>query len=255
MRINRSAARRLRSGGMDDHTDFAGFGPAAFAWLDDLAADNSRAFFAASRPLYERELRDPFTAMLQECTAWTGGRPRVYRQLRDLRFAANRERPYWPSIAGEIVSRPGTAAAFVADLGPDGLTAIAGYRRPFTRDQLRRYRAAVVDDPVAGEALAAIVAALHADGAELAGATLRTGPRGYPRDHACADLLRHTALSAGLTLPPTVRRRRRGGGQSINRTDALAHLASGWARLEPLVRWLDEHAGPAEAPAPAAIAA
>ncbi|MFA9270647.1 MAG: DUF2461 family protein [Baekduiaceae bacterium] len=233
---------------MDDLIDFPGFGPAAFDWLDQLAADNSRAFFAASRATFDAELRDPFAAMLGLCASETGGRPRVFRQLRDLRFAANQERPYWPTIAGEI-TRPETAAALIADLSPDGLTALAGYRRPFTRDQLTRYRAAV-DDATSGAELEEIAGTLRNERLAVHGATLRRAPRGFPAGHARAELLRHTALFAGATLAPKVRRRRgRADRRAISADAALSHLAATWDRLVPLTDWLDTHVGPVEMPA------
>lgn len=238
----------------DDLIDFPGFGPAAFDWLDQLAAENSRAFFAASRATFDAELRDPFTAMLGMCARETGGRPRVFRQLRDLRFAANQDQPYWPSIAGEITGRPQSAAALVADLSPTGLTALAGYRRPFSRDQLARYRAAV-DDVDSGQELERIVASLHDRGLGVHGATLRTAPRGFSVAHDRAALLRHTALFAGTSLPAAVRRRRgRADRRTISADAALDHVTVTWSQLAPLIGWLDRCVGPA-APAVATTAA
>lgn len=228
---------------MDDPATFQGFTAAAFDWLDAIAADNSRAGFEATRAVYEHDVRRPFAAMLTACAAETGGTPRVFRQLRDLRFARHREHPYWESIAGEIApARPGPVL-LVAQLAPVGLTAVCGARRPFTADQLRRYREAVADDAT-GEALASVVAGLIGHGAEIGGATLRTGPRGRPRDHPRAALLRHTSLTAGLTLEP---RRRRRGRREISRDAALGHLTATWTRMRPLAAWLDAHVGPAEA--------
>lgn len=231
---------------MDDLIDFPGFGPAAFDWLDQLAADNSRAFFAASRATFDAELRDPFAAMLGLSARETGGHPRVFRQLRDLRFAANQERPYWPTVAGEITQRPETGAALIADLSPDGLTALAGHRRPFSRDQLARYRAAV-DDATSGAELERVADTLRAHEVALHGTTLRRAPRGFSSGHPRAELLRHTALFAGTTLAPKVRRRRgRGDRRAISADAALAHLAAAWEQLLPLTDWLDAHVGPAD---------
>jgi uncharacterized protein (DUF2461 family) len=191
---------------MDDIPAFSGFTPVAFAWLEDLAADNTRERFAASEPTYERELRGPFTAMLGRCAADSGGEVRVFRQLRDQRFAANRAAPYWLSVAGEVAGRPGTAAVLHASLSCDGLTVAAGYRRPFSAEQLGRYRTAA-DRAATGVELQDIADALRRDGVVLGGATLRTVPRGVARAHPRAALLRHTALTGGVTLAPDRRRR------------------------------------------------
>ena len=67
------------------------------------------------------------------------------------------------------------------------------------------------------------------------GESLRTAPRGYPRDHPRIELLRHKALIAGRRLP---------GTSGIGRDAALDHVASTWRAAEPLNAWLDEHVGP-----------
>lgn len=237
---------------MDDLPAFSGFGPEAFAWLERLAADNSRACFIASQETYARELRMPFAAMLQTCAAACGGEVRVFRQLRDQRFAANRAAPYWLSVAGEIVGGPGTAARLHASVSRDGLTAAAGYRRPFSAEQLARYRAAV-DHVTTGSELQAITGALSRDGIVLGGATLRTAPRGFSRTHPRVALLRHTALTGCVTLAPDRRRRPlRPAAPHIDADRALAHLTEAWVRLEPLAGWLDAHVGPAGAATQAA---
>lgn len=237
---------------MDDLPAFTGFGPEAFAWLEGLAVDNSRARFAATRDTYEQELRLPFAAMLHACASIHGGAPRVFRQLRDQRFAVNRAAPYWLSLAGEIVDRPGTGAALHASLACEGLTAAAGYRRPFTGDQLRRYREAV-DDATSGTLLEQIVESLADDGVTLGGATVRTVPRGIPRAHPRAALLRHTALTGAATLAPDRRRRPlRPPAPRIDAHRAMAHLTQVWTQLAPLAGWLDDHVGPAGDRAPAA---
>lgn len=228
---------------MTDAPCFPGLGPAAFAWLDGLAADNSRAFFAAHRDTYDSELRQPVAALLAEASARHGGHPRLLRQLRDLRFAANRERPYWPTVAGELTGLAGTCVALGVDVGPDGLTALAGCRR-FTSDQLARFRAAAADG-AAGARLQEISTAIEASGMTLHGSTLRGTPRGIARDHPRAALLRHTGLSASRVLAPRMRRRGAAPGPAISRQAALDHLDGTWAELAQLTAWIDAFVGPA----------
>jgi hypothetical protein len=68
---------------------------------------------------------------------------------------------------------------------------------------------------------------------------LRTAPRGHARDHPRIELLRHTALIAGRSLP---------GATGIGRDEALDHVATAWRAAEPLNAWLDEHVGPSALP-------
>ena len=72
---------------------FEGFPPAAFAWFDGLEADNTKAYFTATRPVYERDVRGALTALLEELQERFGGEVRVFRQQRNLRFSADRT-PY-----------------------------------------------------------------------------------------------------------------------------------------------------------------
>lgn len=223
---------------MTDTPSFPGFEAAAFAWLDDIAADNSRDGFAALRPTYDADVREPFATLLAECAAWCGGEPRVFRQLHDLRFEKHRQKPYWESIAGEV-TWPGRVTAWIVQLSADGLTAMAGCRRAFRPDELARYRAAV-DEDGPGVELDDITRSLDLLRFSVCGSTLRGMPRGFSADHPRAALLRHTAFYGASTLPPSRRRR---GRRSIPRDAALAHLSAAWADLEPLVVWLDEHVG------------
>ena len=106
-------------------------------------------------------------------------------------------------------------------------------------DQLERYRSAV-DDDAKGDALAVAVAAATDAGLRIDGRSLKTAPRGYPRDHPRIELLRRRALIAGLRLAPT--------DEGIGRNAALAHVGDTWLAARPLTAWLDEHVGPTTLP-------
>ena len=88
-----------------------------------------------------------------------------------------------------------------------GMYVGTGYYR-VEPDQLERFRAAVADDE-AGPVLEAALAKARLD---VAGASLKTAPRGYPRDHPRIELLRRKQLIVGKSLPA-------GGG--ITRDPAL----------------------------------
>jgi hypothetical protein len=101
-------------------------------------------------------------------------------------------------------------------------------------DQLERYREAVADDAT-GPALVQAVAAAREAGLAVEGETLKTAPRGHPRDHPRISLLRHKALIAGRRLPPR---------PQIEREAALDHVAGIWRAAQPLNAWLDANVGP-----------
>jgi uncharacterized protein (TIGR02453 family) len=215
---------------------FRGFGPQVFEWFTGLERDNSKAYFVATRDRYETEVRGGLQAMLDELNEAFGGDSRVFRQQRDLRFTPDKS-PYKTRTYGVIGGAPGAGAGLYAELSSRGLYAGTGDHQ-LARDQLERFRSAVSDDR-AGPRLASAAAAAEHAGLELAGASLRTAPRGYPRDHARIELLRRTSLIAGRALP---------GGGGIGRDAALEHVSGTWHAAAPLNAWLDEHVGPSAIP-------
>jgi uncharacterized protein (TIGR02453 family) len=217
---------------------FDGFPAEAFAWFEGLEADNSRAWFTAHRDVYESDVRGELEAMLEELADQLGGRVRMFRQHRDVRFSADKS-PYKTTTYGVIADRPDSLAALYAQLSATGLFAGTGYY-VLARDQLGRFRDAVADDAT-GPALEAAVGAARDAGLEVYGEALRTAPRGYPRDHPRVALLRHRSLIGGKRLE-----RGRDGG--IPRDAALGHAQATWAACAAMNAWLDEHVGPGADP-------
>jgi uncharacterized protein (TIGR02453 family) len=215
---------------------FTGFGPAVFEWFAGLERDNSKGYFTATRERYETEVRGGLEAMLDELSETFGGDVRMFRQQRDLRFSPDKS-PYKTATYGILQGAPGAGAGFYAQLSSAGLYAGTGYHT-MARDQLERYREAVADD-AAGPRLAEATASAEAAGLELEGESLRTAPRGYPRDHPRRELLRRKSLIAGRRLP---------GDAGIGRDAALEHVAGAWRAAAPINAWLDEHVGPSTAP-------
>jgi len=217
---------------------FHGFQPEAFAWFEGLEADNSRAWFTAHRDVYEKAVRGELEAMLEELADELGGRVRMFRQNRDVRFSADKS-PYKTTTYGLIIDRPESLAGLYAQLSGAGLFAGTGYH-VLARDQLARFRDAIADD-ASGPALEAAVGAARAAGLELYGEALRTAPRGFPRDHPRAELLRHRSLVAGKRLE-------RGRDGAITRDAALDHARATWAACAAMNAWLDEHVRDSEEP-------
>jgi uncharacterized protein (TIGR02453 family) len=218
---------------------FRGFGPEVFAWFGGLERDNSKAYFTANRDRYEADVRGGLEAMLAELAATFGGEVKVFRQQRNLRFAPPGTPPYKTRTYGLLHGVHGPAAALYAELSAEGLYGGTGYHQ-LARDQLERFREAVADDR-SGARLAELVTQARDGGLDVVGETLRTAPRGYPRDHPRVALLRHKALVAGRRMP---------GGAGIGRDAALDHVAGAWRAAEPLNAWLAEHVGPSTLPRP-----
>lgn len=212
---------------------FTGFPRATFTWFSGLEADNSKAWFTAHRETYDNAVRGELEALLEELADELGGRVKLFRQHRDTRFSADKS-PYKVTTYGVIADRPDCEASLYAQLSSGGLFAGTGYYQ-LAADQLARFRKAVADD-LSGPELERILADVHAAGLESWGESLKTAPRGYPRDHPRVTLLRHKLLIAGRRLEPR-------GRAGLARDAALAFTRETWAACTPMTAWLDQHVG------------
>ncbi len=215
---------------------FSGFSSDAFAWFAGLERDNTKAYFTATREVYDTQVRDPLEELLEELTGEFGGQVKLFRQNRDVRFSPDKS-PYKTTTYGILYGVTVPGDGMYAQLSARGLYAGTGYYR-MARDQLERYREAVADNR-AGPGLERATAAAEEAGLELAGDSVRTAPRGYARDHPRIELLRRKELVAG---------RAASGGGGIDRDAALAHVAGSWRAAEPINAWLDAHVGSSRMP-------
>ena len=217
---------------------FAGFPASCFAWFAGLEEDNSKPWFTAHRETFDRDVRGALELLLEElCDELGGGRVKLFRQHRDVRFSKDKS-PYKTTTYGLIVDRPASHAGLYAQLSSTGLFAGTGYH-VLAPDQLERFRGAVASDD-AGPGLASVVERARAAGCETFGEALKSAPRGFPRDHPRAALLRHKSLVAGARLDP--------GRRGIGRDAALDHCRATWATLAPMNAWLDAHVGATSLP-------
>ncbi len=197
------------------------FGPGAFAFLDSLQADNTRAYFQAHREDYQREILAP----LQELVAIAEpryGPGRVMRQHRDLRFSRDKT-PYRTTAS----MTAGTIGGIYLRLSSDGVQVGGGLYEP-NREQLGRAREAIAESSRAAGELAAALRALTSHGYQLAGSPLKTAPRGYSPSHPEIDLLRLRHYAALVELPTSV---------------SVKEIQTGWERTRPLLDWIESYVG------------
>jgi uncharacterized protein (DUF2461 family) len=122
---------------------------------------------------------------------------------------------------------------YYLQISADGLLVGGGYHS-HSPAQLVRYRNSV-DAGSTGEQLHHIVDAIAAAGFAIEGEKLKTVPRGFPKDHPRAELLKHKSLSAGVTL---------GEPGWLGSAEAEREIAARWEQLRPLVEWVGRHAAP-----------
>ena len=215
---------------------FEGFGAGAVAWFEGLERDNSKRYFDATRATFEDEVREPLELLLAELGPEFHGEVHMFRQNRDVRFSPDKS-PYKTATYGVLRAPPGSAVALYAQISSRGLYAGSGYWR-MANDQLEKYREAVLDDGK-GEALRGLLAGVVRSELDLTEPSLKTAPRGMPRDHPRVELLRYKDLVAGRRLHP---------GPALATREALDFVAGTWRAVGPLNAWLDAHVGRSELP-------
>lgn len=200
---------------------FTGFGPDAVSFFDDLARDNTRAFFDSHREIYTRAIRQPMEDLLGDAEAKYGA-GRMMRPNRDVRFSPNKL-PY----RTEASMWAGTVGGVYLSLNASRIEAGGGLYEP-TRDQLARARAAIDEQPLSAAELREILATATARGFEIAGPSLKTAPRGYDKNHPSIELLRLKHFAVLRRLPTEATR---------------ANIQQVWADVEPLIAWTEKYIG------------
>jgi uncharacterized protein (TIGR02453 family) len=164
----------------------------ALDFYEGLEADNSKTYWTSHKAIYDEKVHGPMVQLLAELEPEFGS-GKIFRPYRDVRFSADKS-PYKTAIAATL-ERGG-----YIHLSANGLAAGNGMYM-MAPDQLERYRQAVADDR-AGRALERVIAGVERHKIDVSGHdTLKTVPRGYPRDHPRADLLRNKGLVAWKEWP------------------------------------------------------
>ena len=226
--------------------EFSRFRPAALTFLRGLRRHNDREWFEAHRASYEEDVRAPLAALVEEVDVRLAssapeivGDPKrsLFRIHRDVRFSSDKS-PYktnaacwfYHGDAGRGVGSATTAhggAGFYFDIGPTTSTIGGGIWMP-PRPTLARIRERIDEEP-ASLARVLRAPALRRYGGLAKEAMLARMPRGYDADHPAASLLRHQSFTLGRELTE----------RELFSPRLPDLLAREYARILPLVRWLN----------------
>lgn len=218
--------RKWHSGQMAESAGFTGFPIWGVEFYQDLEEDNTREFWATHKPQWQKDVRDPMRALVDELEDEFGP-ARLFRPNRNLRFSADKSpyKTHQAALAGRA-----KGAGWYLQLGGDGLVVGGGFRA-HSPAETARYRAAV-DASSSGLELERIVTTLEAAGFTIEGATLKTKPKGFDADHPRLELLRRKEMMA---------LRRVGTPDWLTTPQALAEVRTSWRELRPLTEWVLEH--------------
>ena len=167
-------------------SDFSGFSPKAFQFLEDLTDNQNRVWFAEHRSEYEEFVREPmkrFTEVLsntlsnKDIPLWGDPKKSLFRINRDARFSKAKH-PYNMHASG-LFTRTGdkhSPGVLYFRLDPLGSRCAAGYLQPETHI-LKKLRQGILDNP---KAWLLIEKSLKRKGYELDYShTLARIPRGF----------------------------------------------------------------------------
>ena len=167
-------------------SDFIGFSPKAFKFLEELTDNQTRVWFSEHRSEYEEFVREPmkrFTDELSESLAnkdiplWGDPKKSLFRINRDARFSKAKH-PYNMHASG-LFTRTGdkhSPGVLYFRLDPLGSRCAAGYLQPEAHN-LKKLRQGILDNP---KAWLSLEKSLKRKGYELDYSnTLARIPRGF----------------------------------------------------------------------------
>jgi uncharacterized protein (TIGR02453 family) len=213
-----------------DRVTFAGFPPAAFAFYEQLATHNTKAWWEKNRSTYDEAIKQPMVELLAEL-ADEFGEGKVYRPYRDARFSKDKT-PIKDHQGAVVMIEDGVG--YYVQVSAAGLMVGGGLYAP-TSGQLARMRAAIDSPAVA--TLESELAKLRRGRPrwEIDGAPLKTKPKGYDADHPRIELLRMTRLIFTRTYDDE---------RMLASRKARDVVRRDWRAIAPANEWLADHAGP-----------
>jgi uncharacterized protein (TIGR02453 family) len=205
---------------------FHGWPSEALEFYEGLTADNSKSYWTAHLTTYETQVRGPMEELLAALEPEFGP-GKIFRPYRDVRFSKDKS-PYKNHLAASLHE-----GGYI-QLSAEGLGAGTGMYE-MAPDQLDRYRRAVAAD-WSGEELATLITTIEKAGIRVhARDSLKTAPRGYPKEHPRLDLLRYKGLIAWREWTPAA---------WLGTAAAKTRVVDFFRACRPLRDWLDTHVGP-----------
>ncbi|WP_371168442.1 DUF2461 domain-containing protein [Aliiroseovarius sp. 2305UL8-7] len=206
------------------------FDTSTVTFLNELKANNTKDWFAANKPTYERHVKDAAASFCDDLAPRLAARyqtdvtSKVFRIHRDLRFSKDKT-PYKTNVHVSFRDSA-TGAAWMFGLQPD--TLVVGFGLfAFDRNVLPRWRETVAG--AAGDELQGALDKAVASGLRLSELDLKRVPAPYDAQHQNADLLKRKGLAVW----------RDGLAQEIAfGPQAPKHIAETMQVFDPVRNWL-----------------
>jgi uncharacterized protein (TIGR02453 family) len=213
------------------------FTPKTLSFLRALKRNNKREWFAARKADYERDVRAPMIAVVEQLAKdfqrfapelEASPKTSIFRIYRDTRFSADKS-PFKTQIAAAFRNRKlarAESAGLYVEVTPGWVWIGGGYYAPGT-PQLVRIRQHISDTYPEIHRIVTAAAFKRAVGA-LGGEQLTRVPRGFAKDDPAADYLRYRSVLAGREFP----------AELATRPAFYSTLVTTFKGIMPLVRFL-----------------
>jgi uncharacterized protein (TIGR02453 family) len=215
------------------------FSPASFRFLRALDRNNSREWFQAHKAEYERDVRDPFLALITDLQApltkisphyradprKSGGS--LFRIYRDTRFS-NNKLPYKPWQGARFFHERRheiPAPSFYVHIQPGDCFAGGGMWHP-EPDALKRIRDFLADNPAAWKK--ATQSKAFRDHFTFWGEVLSRPPRGFDPSHELIEDIKRKDFAAGEGFDEKL----------ACSTELLPWLLETYKRIAPMIDYL-----------------
>jgi len=232
------------------------FTPRTLAFLRGLERHNDRAWFAAHKDAYERDVKAPMVALVERLAAdlrrfapelVASPRGSLYRIYRDTRFSSDKS-PFKTQVGAIFPHRDlprHQGAGLYLEIGPDGVMIAGGIYMPQSPElhALREYLAgnharfrALVESP-----------AFRRTAGPVSGDSLQRVPRGFTPDHPAAEYLKLKQFLFGRDYPAAFAVSPKFYKEVVTLFERMAPvvhflndpLLAGLSRRDPLARALD----------------
>jgi uncharacterized protein (TIGR02453 family) len=186
------------------------FTPRTLTFLRGLKRNNDRAWFAARRTEYERDVREPMAALVERLAGdlrrfapdlVASPRVSLYRIYRDTRFSEDKS-PFKTQVGAVFphrdLPRHGGAGLYL-EIGPAGTMIAGGIYMP-QPPELHALREHLAQNHARFRALVESPAFKRSAG-PVSGDSLQRVPRGFPPDHPAAEYLKLRQFLFGRNYP------------------------------------------------------
>ena len=186
------------------------FSPAALTFLRGLKRHNDRAWFAAHKEAYERDVRAPMVALIERLAGdlrrfapdlVASPKASLYRLHRDTRFSADKS-PFKTQVGAVFPHRAlhrHQGAGLYLEIGPAGTMVAGGIYMP-EAPELHALRSHLAGNTARFRSLVESPAFRRTVG-PVSGTSLQRLPRGFPPNHPAAEYLKLKQFLFGRDYP------------------------------------------------------